>query len=270
MKAAQDVSPLLVASLRTGLAALVLFAFDARRIVAVMRALPRKSAAKMVLSGVLLGLHFATFVTGVTKTSLAAAVGLLSLEPVAILALAFVVFRARPAALAVGGVLLATIGAVATGMQAGRGDHTILGDALVVFSVIVYAIYLIVTRGLRREVPLVPYASVAFGIASLSVAPFALASVVGGSGVAAAARVPMLSWAAVVALALLPTALGHTLIARAARTASPALVALLSPGESLGSIAIGVLALSAVPTGQEAVGALAIVIGATATTLSER
>jgi drug/metabolite transporter (DMT)-like permease len=267
----QGVSPLAVASVRTGLAALVLFALDARGIVAAVRALSAKSKRRMALAGVLLGLHFATFITGVMKTSLAAAVGLISLEPVAILALAFFVFRARPAMLSLFGVALATSGAVVTGMQAGHGDHTLTGDALVVFSVLVYATYLVVTRGLREEVALLPYASVVFGIASLSVAPFALASGLHDSvGDAPTAHSTALAWGAVVALAVIPTALGHTLIARAARIASPALVALLSPGESLGSIVIGVVALSAIPSGQEALGALAIVIGATATTLSER
>jgi drug/metabolite transporter (DMT)-like permease len=266
VKFAHDVHPLVVASVRTGLAALVLLAFDARNVIATARTLTKKTLLQLIAAGLLLGLHFATFITGVSKTSLAAAVGLVSLEPVAILALAFFVFRSKPAVLALGGVALATIGAVVTGMQAGRGDHTLTGDALVVFSVLVYATYLVVTRGLRKAVPLIPFATVAFAIASLSVAPFALAT----AGGDAPAHAAISSWAAVVALAVVPTALGHTLIARAARTASPALVALLSPGESLGSIAIGAVMLSVMPTTQEAIGALAIVIGATATTLSER
>jgi drug/metabolite transporter (DMT)-like permease len=60
-----------------------------------------------------------------------------------------------------------------------------------------------------------------------------------------------------------PTLVGHTLVQRASRTASPSLVALVSPGETLGSLAIGAVALRAWPTPVEAAGAALILGGAT-------
>jgi drug/metabolite transporter (DMT)-like permease len=73
---------------------------------------------------------------------------------------------------------------------------------------------------------------------------------------------PAASWAAVIALGLVPTLVGHTLVQRAARRVPPAIVALVSPGETVGSIAIGAL-MGRAPSAVECVGAALVIAGAT-------
>jgi drug/metabolite transporter (DMT)-like permease len=67
---------------------------------------------------------------------------------------------------------------------------------------------------------------------------------------------------AIVALALIPTVLGHTAVQTAARRLSPSTVALVSPGETLGGVLIGAAFLAALPTTNEILGCLVIVLGA--------
>ena len=66
---------------------------------------------------------------------------------------------------------------------------------------------------------------------------------------------------AVLALGLVPTLIGHTLVQRVARRAPPVLVALVSPGETVGSLAIGALLMGAPPTVREALGCALVLAG---------
>jgi drug/metabolite transporter (DMT)-like permease len=75
---------------------------------------------------------------------------------------------------------------------------------------------------------------------------------------------------AVLGLALVPTVIGHTAVQAAAGTASPSLVALASPMETLGALALGALWLSAWPMPVELWGAGAIVAGVTLGVLGAR
>ena len=75
-------------------------------------------------------------------------------------------------------------------------------------------------------------------------------------------RVPAHAAVAILGLAFIPTVIGHTAVQTAARSLSPATVALVSPGETLGGQAIGAWLLHALPTRLETIGAVIIVAGA--------
>ena len=114
-------------------------------------------------------------------------------------------------------------------------------------------------RGLRDTMPALPYAALVYGFAFVALLPFA---------VIFASHDPLppwKTWGFVVALGLAPTLVGHTLVQRAARHAPPSLVALVSPGETVGSVAIGALVQGLWPTSSEWIGAALIVAGATLT-----
>jgi drug/metabolite transporter (DMT)-like permease len=76
-------------------------------------------------------------------------------------------------------------------------------------------------------------------------------------------QAPAWSWLAVVALGLVPTLVGHTLVQSAARRLSPAIVGLVSPGETVGSLVIGAIFLGAKPSAREALGTALVLCGAT-------
>jgi drug/metabolite transporter (DMT)-like permease len=69
------------------------------------------------------------------------------------------------------------------------------------------------------------------------------------------------SLGAVLGLALIPTLIGHTAVQAAARTTSPSVVALVSPMETIGALAIGAAWLGARPTTMELWGAAVILAG---------
>jgi drug/metabolite transporter (DMT)-like permease len=278
-KVAASVSPVTVACARTGIAAVVLALVAPRALASGLGALSAKRRAAVALAGALLAGHFALFLAGLDATSLAAAVALVSLEPMAVVLAAFVALGIRPTRRELAGLATATLGAVVVASGAGAGEHTVSGDLMVLGAVALYGAYVAAARGLRDALPAVPYAAAVYGASSLLLLPFALALGLGGHAVTHAVAVDAVAprpiagpalpsssaLAAIVGLGLVPTLIGHTVMQLAARRARPALVALVCPGETIGAIAIGTLFMNAAPTAREVAGAALILAGATLT-----
>jgi drug/metabolite transporter (DMT)-like permease len=253
---ASDLPPVALAAGRTALASVLLALTQPRAVAAAYRRGSRRGALGLLGAGALLAAHFALFLGGLTCTSFAAAVGLLSLEPLAVVLVAWGAFGLAPRPGEWGGLFLATAGAFVVSRGAGVGEHRLVGDAMIVGAVILYGLYVAAARGLREAMPAIPYAAAVYAFAAVVLSPFALVTV---RGIAAPSAT---TWIALGLLALIPTTVGHTLVQVAARTAPPTIVALTSPGETVGSLAIGALLLGRWPTPVEAAGTVLILAGA--------
>ncbi|HTJ80179.1 MAG TPA: DMT family transporter, partial [Polyangiaceae bacterium] len=264
---ARPAHPLLIACGRVALAAVVLGVLGRRGMLASVRALSGSQRVRLALAGVLLGAHFACYQWGLDLTSLPAAVSLVSLEPLAVVLSAWAIFGIRPQPLERAGVLLATAGAVIVARGAGHGEHRIAGDLLVLGAVGLFGFYVASARALSGALPAQHYAPLVYAIAALSLAlvlPFVPTSET------STFRPPLASLGFIALLAAIPTGIGHTALQTAARTESPSLVALASPGETVGSIAIGAVMLGALPSFVEAVGSAVIIAGAVIAVVAQR
>jgi drug/metabolite transporter (DMT)-like permease len=264
-RAARPTHPMLVALGRCALAAVVLFALDPRGLLASARSLSPRVRAAVLGVGVLLAAHFTLFLWGLDRTSLPAAVSLISLEPLAVLLCAWGFHGLRPTGLELAGVAVATGGAVLVARGAGTGEHSLGGDLLVIGAVVLYGFYVAAARGLKDALPARHYATLVYGAAAAALVPAALFLPEG-----AIATPGLASMGAIVALALVPTVVGHTAVQSAARRLPPSIVALVSPGETVGAVAIGAVMMGAIPTGAEIAGAVVIVLGATLAVLGAR
>ena len=254
-KGATGIAPVAIAAGRCAVATLAIVLLDPRATWRAVTGLQPRHRGALLLAGALLAAHFALFLAGLAATSLPAAVALVSLEPLAVVVAAWVAFGLRPTRGEGIGVLVATAGALVVAGGAGSGEHRLAGDAMVVAAVVLYGAYVAAARGLRDSMPVMPYAASVYGIATLLLGPFAI------HAAAATSAPPLRSLLFVVALGLVPTLVGHTLVQSAARHVSPAIVALVSPGETLGAMAIGAALLGEMPTSTEAIGALIILAG---------
>jgi drug/metabolite transporter (DMT)-like permease len=116
-------------------------------------------------------------------------------------------------------------------------------------------------RHLRDALPARHYAALVYLVAAAALAVSTL--VIGPTSGSVRWPPPAHAVFAVIALALVPTILGHTAVQTAARRLPPAVVALGSPGETVGGILLGAALLGAAPTGTEIAGAVLIVCSAT-------
>ncbi len=254
-KLTAGISPMLVAALRTGIASLLISLFIPKLVWASLRSLSRGDRGRLLFAGAALAAHFSLFLAGLQNTSLSAAVALVSLEPLAVVLFSWMLFGIRPSSREAIGIVLATAGAVVVASQAGEGEHRVVGDLMVLVCVVFFGIYVASARRLKDSMPPLPYAALVYGVSALCLVPV----VVFTWHPTHPSNVAMLS---VLGLAIIPTLLGHTLVQNAARHLSPSIVALVSPGETIGSIAIGAAFMHQVPTGREAAGALLVILGA--------
>lgn len=241
---------------RCAVGSLALFAFAPRATLRALAQLTGRQVLALSMAGLLLAAHFALFLWGLATTSLPAAVALVSLEPLAVVALAWASFGLRPRPVEAVGLAVAVLGALVIARGAGTGENRLLGDLLVVGAVVLYGAYLAAARGLQHMMPIVPYAASVYGVAALALVPLA------APGLLERGMPPAKTMGFVALMGLLPTLVGHTLIQRLARRLSPSVVALVPAGETVGSLVIAAVLQRLYPTAVETVGAGAILVGA--------
>lgn len=163
-------------------------------------------------TGLVLAVHFGTWIASVQLTTVASALLVLSTQPVwggllGYLVLGEPVPRRGVAAIA---VAMAGVALIAWG-DLGRGPRGLLGDALALTAALAGAAYLTVGRHLRERVPLVQYLCVLYAVAAGGLGAAAL--VAGDPFTGFSGR----TWLMFALLALLPSTLGHNLLNYAVR-----------------------------------------------------
>ena len=259
-KACTGISAIGIGAARCGIATFVILAVYPRATRGAVRALSTRNKIALAGAGLFLASHFAFFLGGLVRTSLPAAVALVSLEPLAVVIAAWIAFGIRPTRLEALGVIVAMVGAAWVARGAGQGENRLVGDLMVVVAVVLFGAYVASARGLRDAMPMMPYAAGVYGVSFLALVPFAIGIAFAEPG--GPSSPPARTWVYLFALAFVPTLVGHTLVQRSARYLSPAVVAMVSPGETVGSIAIGALLQGAWPTRDEWIGAALVVAGA--------
>jgi len=219
---------LAIAALRVGCAALLFGAAGFRELGA-LRALGRRDRGLVALSGLLLAIHFGSWIASLELTSTAASVALVCTSPI-FAALFGLLLGDRVVRREAAGIAIAAAGcAVLAGGDWRAGGGALAGDGLALIGAASAAGYLVVGRGLRARVPLLPYLAAIDAIAAIALAIGALAT-----GVDPAA-LPAHTFVACAGAALVASLVGHGLLNAAVRTTPAHLVALAVLGEPIGS-----------------------------------
>lgn len=264
------VDPIVIALVRVAIAAIALAAIDLRGLARAVRSTSRRALYTTGVAGALLGLHFGLFQWGLSRTSLPAAVSLVSLEPLSVVLVAWLLFGVRPRRLEAVGIGVATTGAVLLGTQAGgeAGAHSTFGDVLVLGAVALFGFYVAAAKAVAGAISTLHFAPLVYAGATVTLA--AWIAVAPGTALPAAGELDGATLAGLAALGLVPTVIGHTLVQLGARSLRPSVLALVCPGETLGSTLIATVALAIVPTRVEAAGGIIIIVGAVLAALAMR
>lgn len=233
---AGDASPLFASALRLAIAALLLAPVVARAARA-GRIGPRVRRAAAI-GGALYALHFGSWVASLQYTSVASSVTLVTATPLLLAGIGMVRRRDRPSARQGIGIAIATCGVAIIGASdAGGGGGALFGDLLALVGAVAMALYLLVARELGEALDPAAFAGMAAGvgaivlaIASGIAAPLGMAIAVPGAGA--------LFWIAM--SALVPQLVGHTLLTRALRRATPTVVGLATCSEPVLSTLLAV------------------------------
>lgn len=260
-----DAPGVVVAVYRMALASLLLAPVSVR---ALRRARPdRRAVAMSALAGLLLGGHFATWITSLSYTSVAASVALVTTIPLWVALLSWVFLRQRPSAAVLAGAVLAVAGSVAIGLggaRGGSGPNPLLGDALALAGAVFASGYFLLGRAVqRRGLSLNAYVGIAYGVAALALLP--LPALLGASYL----DYPAATFGWLVVLAVLPQTVGHTGLNYAVRHLDPTLVATVVLLEPLGAGLLAFVLFGEVPTLATALGAALLLAGVALATRAE-
>lgn len=246
---------LAVAFYRTAFATLLLlpFAWSAAR--DSWPRLPGRAWLAMLGAGVALALHFATWIASLSLTSVAASVLLVNTTPLVSLALAFFVLGERAQRVVIVGTLLAISGtAVIVHADSMAGPSPLKGDLLALAGALTLSLYHLAGRGLRAVLPLPAYLLGVWSSAALTLLGMALAFGTPLSGHAPRA------WACFLALALVPTLLGHGLVNHALRQVEAPTVGLFLLGEPVGATLLAWLIFAELPGPATWLGGLIVLV----------
>ena len=250
-----DAPGVVVAAYRMVIASVILLPLS---IPALRRAtFTRQTLLYSVLAGLFLGGHFATWITSLSYTSVAASVSLVASQPLWVALLGWLFLGLAPSFLVLLGVLLAIAGGALIGFgDFGSGSAPLLGDALAVAGALCGAAYLLLGRAAQRQgLSLNAYVGVAYGVAAMVLLPLPWLLGVPYVGY----ELATFAWIAL--LALIPQLVGHTGVNYAMKYLSPTLVATAVLLEPVGASLFALLLFGEVPPLTTLLGALVLLLG---------
>jgi drug/metabolite transporter (DMT)-like permease len=251
-----DTEPMTIAAYRMTLAAAFVAVPALVRSRRELRGLDPGDVAVLSLAGLFLAAHMAFWITSLSLTSVASSVLLVTTAPVfvAVASHFFLRERVRQATVIAVVLSLAGGGVLAIGNWDGDGRR-LLGDGLALAGAVAVAVYMIVGRRVRGHIGTLPYVTVVYTAAAVVLLALAL-----GSGA------PMLGLSVETYLwmglaALLPQAIGHSLLNWSLAHVSATNVSIAVRGEPIVATLVAIPVLGEVPAWTVVPGGVLVMAG---------
>lgn len=207
-------------------------------------------------AGTFLAFHFILWMNSLEHTSVASSVVLVTTQPLWVFLISVLFLQEKPSGLMWLGLLVALFGSImVTFTQSGDEASRLLGNLLAVGGAIMMAIYFVVGRRLRQGLPLGLYSAMVYGSAAVVLALFMWVTGLSWGGYTSQ------TWVIFLALALIPTVLGHNSLNWALKYLPATMVSVVILGEPLGASVLAILVLSEIPSLLEVLGSLVTLVG---------
>ena len=269
--AQQEASSIVIAAYRLSLATLILLPIVLRGHREELLKLRGSQVWLIVLSGVFLAFHFATWITSLEYTTVASSAVLVTTTPLWVALLSPLVLRERPNRAVAVGMVVALIGGVlvalsetcelsASGIACPsaavffQGESS-WGNFLALAGAWMASAYLLVGRSLRPTMSLVVYIFSVYGVAAVVLVVMAVLSRQPLGGFSLPVYLFLL------ALAVGPQLMGHTSFNYSLRYLPAAYVSVALLGEPIGSTILAMILLNEAPAPLEVIGGVIILVG---------
>jgi drug/metabolite transporter (DMT)-like permease len=256
---------LVIAAWRLTLATLILapIVLVARR--SELRTLTRREWGYVLAAGLLLALHFASWITSLAYTSVVASVVLVSTHPIFVGIASYVLLHEQLSGEMVAALVVTIAGSVLIGLgDLGEGAHRLWGDVLALVGAVAASGYFLIGRRLRARLSLLAYVFPVYCTAALVLIP-----------VVALSGLPVLpqrqeTWLWLLLLALGPQIVGHSSLNWALRYLSATYVTIAVLGEAIGATLLAWWLLGESPSCWAVVGGVLILVGIAVASHAER
>ncbi|MBS7638143.1 DMT family transporter [Candidatus Bathyarchaeota archaeon] len=220
-----------------------------------LRDLDRGVLFKLVGVGFFLALHFATWISSLSLTSIVSSVVLVHLDPIIVAFLSHFFLGERMSRRMLLGIVMAICGAALIALgDMGMGEENLQGDLLAFIGSLMLGLYILSGRRLRQSLSLLPYVVPVYATAA---AILTMGCLMTGVPLTYQLREYMIF----TAIALVPMIFGHTLYNWALRYLKASIVSTSLLGEPVGASILAFLILGEKPTPPVLLGALITLIG---------
>lgn len=266
-----DMPSLTIAAWRLTIASAVLLPIALTRRRAELRQMTTTAWGLAILSGFMLALHFASWISSLAYTSVASSTVLVTTSPLWVgITAPFLLGEQLSRSLKIG-IALAMLGSVLIGIadvvhltdghfqfslnQFTSHANPLLGNGLALLGAIAASAYLLIGRRLRGGMSLLSYTAVVYSTAAFFLIIMALAGGYDMFGYPAAAYLVMLL------MALFPQLIGHSSYNWALGYLSAASVSVVVIAEPIGATLLALLFFQEIPNGLTLTGSMLLLIG---------
>lgn len=269
--AQQEAPSFVIAAGRLTIAALLLAPFAVGKLRSELAEVPRRNIFLLILAGVFLGLHFATWITSLEFTSIASSVVIVTTAPLWVAILSPIFLKERLTRWIIIGLAISLVGSIVVGINSactiGAGvvscqpiisvtsGRMFIGNLLALTGAFFSAGYLMVGRRVRNSLSLISYTFVVYAIAALVL----ISLVIINGQIVLGYSVSTYLW--ILTLAVIPQIIGHSSFNWALKYLSAAVVSIALLGEPIGTVILAFIFLKEAPTILEIVGGILILMG---------
>lgn len=263
---------LVIAALRLTFATLLLAPIAWTRYRDELKSLRRAEVTLMVISGLFLAVHFATWISSLEYTTVASSVVFVSTGPLWVALLSPLLLNERSRRAAIVGLVIAILGGAMIGLDGActwnngfrcenlsqiLEGRAMWGNFLALVGAWAVSGYLIIGRKIRaaRSMSLIPYIFVVYGIAAIAL--ILIMFIAGESPLG----YPAATYGWIFLLAAFPQLIGHSTYNWALRYLPASFVAVTTLGEPIGSAILAFFLLQETPTVIVISGGILILIG---------
>jgi len=255
---------LIIASYRLGIASIFYLALARINNDSIWTNLQWSQRKVAIISGLFLTLHFTTWITSLKFTSVASSVVLVQSAPIFVGIGSYIFLRERPGRWTIAGILITLSGAIMISAHDFTMDRaSLIGNILAVMGAIGAAGYMIAGRKLRVSVSTKQYVTVVYTICAVLIIVIAILNGQNFVGY------PGSEYIYLIAAALLPQIIGHTVFNWALKYFTATTVSVVLLGEPIGASILAYIILRENISLLKIIGGAIIISGVTIVLLSE-
>ena len=208
-----------------------------------VRSIGRKGVLMLILIGIVLAIHFGSWITSLSLTTVASSVIFVHIDPIFVALISHFFLGERVSRRTVFGIILGISGAtlIAVG-DAGMGELNLYGDLLALVGGIMLGIYILGGRALRQKMDLTSYVTPVYFTSALVLL---LVSFLTGTKLSGYAPREYLLF---LVIAIVPMIFGHTVYNWALKYVEAPIVSLSLLGEPVGASILAYIFLGEIPT----------------------
>ena len=250
------VRPVIVALYRMTLATLFLLPASIKLRRDEIASLARRDLMLLSLSGFFLALHFLSWITSLQYIPIAASVMLVASHPLFVAIAAHFVLGESPTRRNLAGIGIGLLGTAVICYDGLRGiGNALLGDGLAILGAVAMVGYFLIGRKTRARISLLGYATPVYASCSMFLLLWALATRENLTGYR------NVDWLLFIALAIVPTILGHTVLNWAIKHVPASVVSISLLGEPVVAALLALAFFSQRPSRTTIAGGVLVLLG---------